>query len=123
MGRSLTGFPRKKTSTRKKKLGERNSDGHRHRSEELVESRTQSWRSLRQLAEAARSGRSNFIANAGHEIRTPMNGVLGMTYLALTSATDLGNTPIICKGFIYLGQHLLHRRRHSRLLERSRPAK
>jgi|GEM_PF-154320 len=38
-------------------------------------------------AEAANQAKDEFLANVSHEIRTPMNAILGMTELALESAT------------------------------------
>lgn len=42
----------------------------------------------KEKADAANSAKSDFLANMSHEIRTPMNAVIGMTHLALRSASD-----------------------------------
>ncbi len=42
----------------------------------------------RKLADAASQSKSNFLANMSHEIRTPMNAVIGLSHLALKTATD-----------------------------------
>jgi signal transduction histidine kinase/DNA-binding response OmpR family regulator len=64
--------------------------------EEEVASRTADLRAsndqlvaAKEKAEEAARLKSEFLANMSHEIRTPMNGVLGMTELALETATSL----------------------------------
>ena len=42
----------------------------------------------RELAEAANTAKSQFVANMSHEVRTPINGVLGMNRLLLETALD-----------------------------------
>jgi two-component system sensor histidine kinase/response regulator len=46
-------------------------------------------REATEAAEAATRAKSEFLANMSHEIRTPMNAIVGMTHLALRTATDL----------------------------------
>ena len=43
-------------------------------------------------ANSANEAKSRFLAKMSHEIRTPMNGILGMTELALSQATNAGQT-------------------------------
>jgi signal transduction histidine kinase/CheY-like chemotaxis protein/HPt (histidine-containing phosphotransfer) domain-containing protein len=42
----------------------------------------------RELAEAANTAKSQFVANMSHEVRTPINGVLGMNGLLLGTTLD-----------------------------------
>ncbi len=42
----------------------------------------------RELAEAASTAKSQFVANMSHEVRTPINGVLGMNGLLLDTTLD-----------------------------------
>ena len=56
--------------------------------EDTVEQRTQALSIAKEAAEAANRAKSTFLANMSHELRTPMNGIMGMTTLALRSASD-----------------------------------
>ncbi|MCI5159044.1 MAG: response regulator, partial [Candidatus Electrothrix sp. AUS1_2] len=54
---------------------------------ELLRMREQ-LQTARLKAEAASQSKSVFLANMSHEIRTPMSAIMGMTDLALESASD-----------------------------------
>ncbi len=71
-----------------RKLAEAELVEHRGHLEQLVSARTVELTQARDDAEAANRAKSVFLANMSHELRTPMSGVLGMTDLALRSATD-----------------------------------
>ena len=61
---------------------------------------------LKAQADAASLAKSNFLSNMSHEIRTPMNSIIGMSHLALKSATSPKQRDYLEK-IHHSGQHLL----------------
>ncbi|WP_310449755.1 response regulator [Sulfuritalea sp.] len=95
----------KEDITEKKRLGIE-LDHHRHRLEELVESRTTELLAAQQQAEAANLAKSAFLANMSHEIRTPLNAIIGLTHL-LRRAGVSSQQAVRLDKIDGAGQHLL----------------
>jgi PAS domain S-box-containing protein len=89
-----------------RKTAEAELDQYRHHLEELVYSRTTELAQARDAAEAANRAKSVFLANMSHELRTPLNGIMGMTSLALRSATNVQQADQLTKS-MGASRHLL----------------
>ncbi|MEP7170896.1 MAG: histidine kinase dimerization/phospho-acceptor domain-containing protein, partial [Bacteroidota bacterium] len=65
----------------------RNNFKQKRQLEEMIELRTQQYKSELERAEKSEKHKEEFLAHMSHEMRTPMNAVVGMTNLLLQ--TDL----------------------------------